>query len=135
MSSLGFQLDRVGERPLVEQLRDGLAHAITSGELAVGARLPSTRQVAEEHDVHRQTVVEAFRRLVADGLIELRRGSGAYVSARAARPRPEAQRATSVGSRALRSFERRDATRAEIPEAGPGALDLAGLVPHERGYP
>lgn len=44
-----------------------------------GARMPSIRQFAETHKVSRFTVVEAYDRLVAQGLLESRRGSGFYV--------------------------------------------------------
>ena len=41
--------------------------------------LPSTRSVAESLRVNRQTVVEAYRRLESEGLVEQRVGSGTYV--------------------------------------------------------
>jgi len=141
---LDLQLTRTGDRPIVEQIREGLARAIEAGALAEGARLPSTREMAQRFDLNRQTAVEAYRRLEADGLIQQRRGAGAYVLPRAARqarhaasalPQEPLARASRVGSRALRSFERRDAARAELPHGAPDALDLAGLVPHERDYP
>lgn len=46
-----------------------------------GAKLPSVRKLAEQLAVSKSTVVEAYDRLVAEGLVEARRGSGFYVAA------------------------------------------------------
>jgi DNA-binding transcriptional MocR family regulator len=48
--------------------------------LAPGARLPSVRGLAESMKVSKSTVVEAYDRLIADGAIVARRGSGFYVA-------------------------------------------------------
>jgi DNA-binding transcriptional MocR family regulator len=54
---------------------------IGSRALARGARLPSVRKFSDELGVSRSTVVEAYDRLAAEGLVEARRGSGFYVAA------------------------------------------------------
>lgn len=64
---------------------------IVSGGLEDGARLPSERDLAEWLSTSRATVSQAVRMLVVRGLVESRRGSGAYV-----RHRPEASMAASV---------------------------------------
>ncbi|WP_198964038.1 PLP-dependent aminotransferase family protein [Bradyrhizobium sp. Y36] len=48
--------------------------------LGAGDRLPSIRSLASAMDVSPSTVVEAYDRLAAEGLIRARRGSGFYVS-------------------------------------------------------
>ena len=48
--------------------------------LSAGDRLPSIRSLATTMDVSPSTVVEAYDRLAAEGLIRARRGSGFYVS-------------------------------------------------------
>lgn len=53
---------------------------IDSRALAPGARLPSVRGLAELMRVSKSTVVEAYDRLIADGAIVARRGSGFYVA-------------------------------------------------------
>jgi DNA-binding transcriptional MocR family regulator len=58
---------------------------IGSRALPRGARLPSVRRLADELQVSKSTVVEAYDRLAAEGAVEARRGSGFYV---AARPEP-----------------------------------------------
>ncbi|KRD77406.1 hypothetical protein ASE43_09675 [Lysobacter sp. Root983] len=51
--------------------------------LRPGMRLPSVRALARQRGVSPFTVVEAYERLVADGYLEARRGSGFYVRERA----------------------------------------------------
>lgn len=46
---------------------------------SVGQRLPSIRKAADEHGVSKNTMAEAYDRLVAAGLLEVRAGSGYYV--------------------------------------------------------
>ncbi len=53
---------------------------IESRALAKGARLPSVRRLSEELAVSKSTVVEAYDRLAAEGLVEARRGSGFFVA-------------------------------------------------------
>jgi len=68
-----------GPTPLHRQLARALAGAIERGRLARGARLPAERVLATSVTVSRGTVVAAYDLLVADGLVERRRGSGTYV--------------------------------------------------------
>ena len=46
-----------------------------------GARIPSVRAMAESMGVSKSTVVEAYGRLVAEGIVQPRLGSGFYVAA------------------------------------------------------
>ncbi len=50
-----------------------------------GARIPSVRAMAESMGVSKSTVVEAYGRLVAEGIVQPRLGSGFYVAARSRR--------------------------------------------------
>ena len=68
---------------LPAQLAARFAQRIENHALRPGTRLPSIRDCAEESRVSRSTVVEAYDRLIAAGLIESRRGSGFYVRMRA----------------------------------------------------
>jgi DNA-binding GntR family transcriptional regulator len=65
--------------PLYHQLAALLSDRISSGELRVGARLPSEPELSREHRIGRPTVRQATELLVQRGLIERRRGSGTYV--------------------------------------------------------
>src|SRR5690606_19642320 len=59
---------------------------IAGRALAPGDRLPSIRRFAAAMGVSPSTVVEAYDRLAAEGLIRAQRGSGFYVSAHALPP-------------------------------------------------
>jgi DNA-binding transcriptional MocR family regulator len=65
---------------------DLIRQRVAQGVLPTGARLPSVRACASLLTVSPSTVVEAYSRLVAEGEIFARRGSGFYVSDRS-RPR------------------------------------------------
>ena len=66
--------------PLSHQVYAALRRAILSGELAAGVRLPSTRGLARDLDVSRNTVLLAYDQLLAEGYIGGRTGSGTYVA-------------------------------------------------------
>ena len=58
-------------------------HAIETGALRSGEQLPGIRPLAEELVINPNTVAKAYRELEHEGVIELRHGSGAFVSQRA----------------------------------------------------
>src|SRR5687768_8723034 len=68
-----------GPGPLHRQLARAIAGAVERGELERGTRLPAERTLALTAAVSRGTAVAAYDLLVADGLVERRRGSGTYV--------------------------------------------------------
>jgi DNA-binding transcriptional MocR family regulator len=63
-----------------EALMNAIRTRIASRALVPGDRLPSVRRFAETMGVSPSTVVEAYDRLVAEGVIRARRGSGFYVT-------------------------------------------------------
>jgi GntR family transcriptional regulator/MocR family aminotransferase len=73
-------LDNHAPTPLYQQLYDGLREAILRGQIRAGTRLPATRTLAAELLVSRNTVVNAFDQLLAEGYLEGRVGDGTYVS-------------------------------------------------------
>ncbi|WP_154586547.1 GntR family transcriptional regulator, partial [Bordetella pertussis] len=75
---------RQADATLVTQLADDLARRIDEHGLRPGTRLPSIRRMAEQSGVSRFTVVEAYDRLVARGLVQSRHGAGFFVRARSA---------------------------------------------------
>lgn len=66
---------------LADDLVKQFERRIDSGELLPGARFPTEKAITDAVGVSRTVVREAFARLAARGLLESRRGSGAYVSA------------------------------------------------------
>lgn len=66
--------------PLYAQLYEDLRQSIVTGELPKGARLPSTRRLAEKLDVSRNTVVDAFDQLCSEGYLTSQVGSGTFVA-------------------------------------------------------
>lgn len=66
------------------EIAERLARRIEAGELEAGSRLASLRAAAGELGVAKNTVVEAYRRLVASGHLEARQGAGFFVRGAAA---------------------------------------------------
>lgn len=79
-ASVTVALDRGSGVPLHRQLYEGLREAVLAGRLRSGMRLPSTRALASELGVSRNTVMGAFLQLLAEGYLEGRVGSGTYVA-------------------------------------------------------
>jgi len=67
-------------RRLYEQISQKLAKAIADGKYDIGQRLPSERELAQTFGVSRPTVREAIIALELDELVEVRLGSGVYVT-------------------------------------------------------
>ncbi|MET0350111.1 MAG: winged helix-turn-helix domain-containing protein, partial [Rhizobacter sp.] len=64
----------------IEAVRSEIHARIASRALLPGARLPSVRAQANTLGVSVSTVVEAYERLVAEGVLSARPGSGFYVA-------------------------------------------------------
>ena len=99
-------LNRQAVPPLHRQLYDELRALILSGRLAPGTKLPSTRLLAAEHGVSRNTVLQAFDQLMGEGYIEGRRGAGSFVS-RDLPHRPARTAAAITAARPLRGISAR----------------------------
>ena len=69
--------------PIYLQLMEQVKHAIETGALRPGEQLPGIRPLAEELVINANTVAKAYRELEHEGVIELRHGAGAFVSANA----------------------------------------------------
>lgn len=72
-------LSKNSEVPVREQLMTQIILGVASGDLPVGTRLPSTREIALRFGVHSNTVSNAYRQLARQGWLEFRQGSGFYV--------------------------------------------------------
>jgi GntR family transcriptional regulator/MocR family aminotransferase len=126
-----------GSGPLYVQLYRALRTDILSGRLAPGARLPSTRALAAETGVARNTVLLCFEQLLAEGYAVGRRGAGTYVAAElprdmefAARSRTAAAPAR-AGTPHLSSYGRRIvADRSRVP----GWTSSRNPIPYDFRY-
>jgi DNA-binding transcriptional MocR family regulator len=74
-----LHLDRDSRTPLYLQIRNQLREMILDGTLSEGSRLLPERKMAAALGVNRSTVVNAYRELAADGLVEARVGRGTTV--------------------------------------------------------
>ena len=72
-------LSKNSEVPVREQLTTQIILGVVSGDLPVGARLPSTREIARRFGVHSNTVSNAYQQLAERGWLEFHQGSGFYV--------------------------------------------------------
>jgi GntR family transcriptional regulator len=55
-------------------------HAVETGALRAGEQLPTIRKLAEDVVMNPNTVARAYRELEHEGVIELKHGSGAFIS-------------------------------------------------------
>ena len=77
---MNLYVDRALPVPIGVQLRGLIEYGIACGDLAVGERLPSVREMADEIGVAPMTVSQVYRDMKAAGLIETRAGSGTFVA-------------------------------------------------------
>jgi GntR family transcriptional regulator/MocR family aminotransferase len=101
------EMNRLGVQdalPLHRQLYEALRRAMLDGKLGAGERLPSSRDLAQDLNLSRNTVVAAVNQLSVEGYLESRVGSGTYVNDNVPRLNP--------GAAPVRPGQRRAATAA-----------------------
>ncbi|WP_417454053.1 PLP-dependent aminotransferase family protein [Kiloniella sp.] len=86
MSESLFILDKESNESLQLQIRRKFVSAILGGSLPAGEPVPSSRKLAEQLDVSRITVTQAYNSLIDDGYLTSRERSGIYVSDRLTLP-------------------------------------------------
>ena len=74
-----IRVDRNAAGPLHEQVADAIRTAVLNGDAMRGERLPAARELAESLNISLHTVLRAYQEMRDEGLIELRRGTGAVV--------------------------------------------------------
>lgn len=113
--------------PIYLQLMEQVKHAVETGALRPGDQLPGIRPLAEELVVNPNTVAKAYRELEHEGVIELRQGAGAFVTARArGRKQADAMRtAQPIVAAAIERLHARGLTDEEIRRLF--EAELAGL--------
>lgn len=75
------QADFLPRLPQQRRLYEATKAAILSQQLNAGCKLPSTRTLAKELGIARNTIIAAFEQLAAEGFVVTSTGSGTYVSA------------------------------------------------------
>lgn len=75
-----FRLSASSGVPLYLQLMEQVKHAVDTGALRPGEQLPSIRALAQELVINPNTIVRAYRELEHEGIVELRHGSGVFIS-------------------------------------------------------
>ncbi|PZU09750.1 FadR/GntR family transcriptional regulator [Sphingomonas sp.] len=101
---------QAGKVRIYARVSGDLAARIARGEFAIGARLPAERDLAQAYGVSRPTIREAVIALEVDGLVEVRQGSGVYVTAR----QPDAGHARETDIGPFELLEARRAIEAEV---------------------
>jgi GntR family transcriptional regulator len=122
-----FTLNPSSGQPLYLQLMQQIRLAIETGVLQPGDVLPGVRTLAQQLVISPNTVVKSYSELEHEGLIELRHGSGAYVSgSRAKRSRTDRLRQAQERVRAFIDKLQRDGLSEE---------EIQRLVESELFYP
>jgi GntR family transcriptional regulator / MocR family aminotransferase len=100
-------------------LEDALREAVRSGRLAPGTRLPSSRALAADLGVARNTVADAYTELTAEGWLTAQQGSGTRVAERTVPRRTEhtTVRATAIRHRSTHALMPGLPNLAEFPRA------------------
>jgi GntR family transcriptional regulator / MocR family aminotransferase len=104
------EMTRLGQRdalPLHRQLYEALRRALLDGQVAAGERLPSSRDLAHDLNLSRNTVVAAINQLSVEGYLASRVGSGTFVNDSVPRTLP--------GQASLRAG---GPARASVPSSG-----------------
>lgn len=73
-------LDPRADKSLQAQIREKIVQGILSGSIPAGHKMPSSRRMAEQLGVARNTVVLAYQQLVDDSFLVTRERSGFYVN-------------------------------------------------------
>ena len=120
-------VDPSSPTPIYAQIADRVRVAVASGELKPGAGLPSVRALAARLRVNPATVVQAYRDLERDQIVEMRQGAGTFVAEVPAETR--ARERTAAARRFVRQMltdaarlgllpaDLRDALDRELPES------------------
>lgn len=113
------ELRKDDPRPVYRQIADELQRSISVGVLKPGESLPSTRQLAAELKLNPNTVQHAYRTLVQEGLIVMRRGLGAFVASAPPRDprRKPAVIARQIAERAMREAFRQGVLASDLIKA------------------
>ncbi|GGY05040.1 GntR family transcriptional regulator [Litchfieldella qijiaojingensis] len=80
IEALGLELAKPSSAPLAQRLYRTLRNWVQEGRLVSGQRLPSSRRLARELGLGRNTVLAAVDQLIAEGFLESRPGAGTFIA-------------------------------------------------------
>ena len=125
-----------GASAVFVRIADAVTGDIRRGVLRAGDRLPSTRSLADELGVNRNTVVAAFDELVAQGWVTSRGSAGTFIAA-ALPERPV--RRTTTAARGIATRLPYELTAVAAPSSAIGPADarfqLSAGIPDPRQFP
>ncbi len=78
--STSIHIDKSLNKPIYQQIYDGIIDAINGKIYLAGAQLPSINQIARENNLARETVVKAFRLLQEKGIVRAVHGKGFFIT-------------------------------------------------------
>lgn len=78
VGSLRFYLDL--SQPIYEQILQQMSSAVARGDLSLGDKVPSVREMAQGLRVTPNTVMHAYQEMERHGLTETRRGQGTFIT-------------------------------------------------------
>lgn len=78
VGALHFQLDL--SQPIYEQILQQMSNAVARGEITLGEKIPSVREMAQALRVTPNTVMHAYQEMERQGLTETRRGQGTFIT-------------------------------------------------------
>jgi GntR family transcriptional regulator len=120
------RIDSRSPTPIYAQIADRIRVGVASGELKAGDGLLSVRALATRLRVNPATVVQAYRDLERDGIVEMRQGAGTFVAEVGAETRSRErisaarrfvrQMLTEAARLGLAPADLRDALDRELPE-------------------
>ncbi len=119
MRDILFGLETTLQTGLQAQLREKLVSAIVGGQLPAGTRLPSSRHLAADLGISRNTVTLAYQSLIDDGFLLARERSGYFVAdsvpepAQPERPPPAGRRVAWQGRFRIRPSGQRNIAKPE----------------------
>jgi len=119
-----FALDPSDGVPIYRQIIRQIEHAVLSGRLKTGERLPTIRSLAVELKINPNTIAKAYGELEIRGILTTQVGSGTYISGRL----PDAQ--DDGAERRIRELVGRFI--GDMRDLGVGRKELPGLIAAHR---
>lgn len=75
-----MKIDMAGDVPIYQQIRNQIVYGIITGQLQIGEKLPTVRQLASDIGVNPMTVSKAYGLLKDEGIIVIDRRHGAQIN-------------------------------------------------------